>query len=115
MVHVGVDLHKCRSQIAVLTADGELTQHRVPNDLAHLEPFRPAPDTEPHRDRSLRDLVVAHRDRVGCASVSGARSASRLQGPGPTAARNSQRKQKSTTTSPPFKVGQKLLDACATK
>jgi transposase len=39
MVHVGVDLHKRMSQIAVLTADGELTQHRVPNDLAHLEPF----------------------------------------------------------------------------
>jgi transposase len=39
MVHVGVDLHKRISQIAVLTADGELTQHRLPNDLAHLEPF----------------------------------------------------------------------------
>jgi hypothetical protein len=39
MVHVGVDLHKRMSQIAVLTADGELTQHRLPNDLAHLEPF----------------------------------------------------------------------------
>jgi hypothetical protein len=41
MVHVGVDLHKRMSQIAVLTADGELTQHRLPNDLAHLEPFPP--------------------------------------------------------------------------
>jgi len=39
MVHVGVDLHKRMSQIAVLTEDGELTQHRLPNDLAHLEPF----------------------------------------------------------------------------
>jgi hypothetical protein len=39
MVHVGVDLHKRMSQIAVLTADGELTQHRLPNDLAHLEPL----------------------------------------------------------------------------
>jgi hypothetical protein len=36
---MGVDLHKRMSQIAVLTADGELTQHRLPNDLAHLEPF----------------------------------------------------------------------------
>src|SRR5262245_28701716 len=39
MVHVGVDLHKRMSQIAVLTADGELTQRRLPNNLAHLEPF----------------------------------------------------------------------------
>jgi len=39
MVHVGVDLHKRMSQIAVLTDDGELTQHRLPNDLAQLEPF----------------------------------------------------------------------------
>src|SRR4029453_18105115 len=39
MVHVGVDLHKRMSQIAVLTADGERTQHRLPNDLAQLEPF----------------------------------------------------------------------------
>jgi hypothetical protein len=39
MVHVGVDLHTRMSQIAVLNADGELTQHRLPNDLAHLEPF----------------------------------------------------------------------------
>ena len=39
MVHVGVDRHKRMSQIAVLTADGELTPHRLPNDLAHLEPF----------------------------------------------------------------------------
>jgi hypothetical protein len=39
MVHVGVDLHTRMSQIAVLTADCELTPHRLPNDLAHLEPF----------------------------------------------------------------------------
>jgi hypothetical protein len=39
IVHVGVDLHKRMSQIAVLTADGEVTQHRLPNDLAQLEPF----------------------------------------------------------------------------
>ena len=39
MVHVGVDLHKRMSQIAILTADGELTQHRLPNDLGQLEPF----------------------------------------------------------------------------
>ena len=56
-----------------------------------------------------------HRDRAGRASASGPRSASRLQGPGPAAARNSQRKQKSTTTSPPFRTGQKLRDACAMK
>jgi hypothetical protein len=29
---VGVDFHKRMSQIAVLTADGELTQHRLPNE-----------------------------------------------------------------------------------
>jgi len=34
-----VDLHTRMSQIAVLTADGELTPHHLPNDLAHLEPF----------------------------------------------------------------------------
>ena len=34
MVHVGVDLHKRMSQIAVLTADGEATQHLLP--LNHL-------------------------------------------------------------------------------
>jgi hypothetical protein len=39
MVHVGVDLHKRVSQIAVLTADGELAQHRLPNDLGQLESF----------------------------------------------------------------------------
>jgi transposase len=39
MVHVGVDLHKRVSQIAVLTTDGELTQHRLPNDLAQLQSF----------------------------------------------------------------------------
>ncbi len=39
MVHVGVDLHKRLSQIAVLTADGELRQHRFHNDAARLEQF----------------------------------------------------------------------------
>jgi hypothetical protein len=39
MVHVGVDLYKRMSQIAVLTTDGELTQHRLPNDPARLGPF----------------------------------------------------------------------------
>jgi hypothetical protein len=39
MVHVGVDLHKRMSQIAVLTADGELTQHHLANDSARLESF----------------------------------------------------------------------------
>ena len=32
MVHVGVDLHKRVSQIAVLTAEGVLTQHRMANN-----------------------------------------------------------------------------------
>jgi hypothetical protein len=32
MVHVGVDLHKRVSQIAVLTEQGELQQHRFAND-----------------------------------------------------------------------------------
>lgn len=39
MVHVGVDLHKRLSQIAVLTEEGELRQHRFPNDVARLEQF----------------------------------------------------------------------------
>jgi transposase len=39
MVHVGVDLHKRVSQIAVLTADGELTQHRLANEVPRLEQF----------------------------------------------------------------------------
>jgi len=39
MVHVGVDLHKRLSQIAVLTADGELQQHRFHNDATRLEDF----------------------------------------------------------------------------
>ena len=39
MVHVGVDLHKQTSQIALLTKDGELTQHRLANDVARLEQF----------------------------------------------------------------------------
>ncbi len=39
MVHVGVDLHKRVSQLAVLTADGELTQHRLENDSPRMEQF----------------------------------------------------------------------------
>jgi len=39
MVHVGVDLHKRVSQIAVLTEDGELTQHRLANEPLRLERF----------------------------------------------------------------------------
>lgn len=39
MVHVGVDLHKRVSQIAVLAEDGELTQHRFANDPRRLEQF----------------------------------------------------------------------------
>jgi transposase len=38
-VHVGVDLHKHMSQIAVLTEDGEITQQRLPNDVQRLESF----------------------------------------------------------------------------
>ena len=115
MVHVGVDRHKRMSQIPVLTADGELTSITCRTTSRTSSRSSPSSRRKPHRDRSLRDLVVVDRDRAGCASVSGARSASRLQGPRPAAARNSERKQKSTTTSPRFKMGQKLLDACATK
>jgi hypothetical protein len=39
MVHVGVDLDKRSSQIAVLTEDGEVAQQRLPNDVAGLEKF----------------------------------------------------------------------------
>jgi transposase len=39
MVHVGVDLHKRISQIAVLTEEGELQQHRFANDPRRLEQF----------------------------------------------------------------------------
>jgi hypothetical protein len=39
MVHVGVDVHTRTSQIAVLTDDGELTQHRLENEVAHVEQF----------------------------------------------------------------------------
>src|SRR5258708_13142820 len=39
MVHVGVDLDKRSSQIAVLTEDGEVAQQRLPNDVARLEKF----------------------------------------------------------------------------
>jgi len=39
MVHVAVDLHKRVSQIAVLTAEGELRQHRLANEVPRLEQF----------------------------------------------------------------------------
>jgi transposase len=39
MVHVGVDLHKRVSQIAVLTDEGEITQHRLANEVEGLERF----------------------------------------------------------------------------
>jgi transposase len=39
MVHVGVDLHKRVSQIAVLSANGELTQHRLENDRLGVQRF----------------------------------------------------------------------------
>lgn len=39
MVHVGVDLHKHTSQIAVLGEDGELTRHRLVNDGERVKRF----------------------------------------------------------------------------
>jgi len=39
MVHVGVDLDKRSSQIAVLTEEGEISQQRLPNDPGRLEKF----------------------------------------------------------------------------
>jgi transposase len=39
MLHVGVDLHKRVSQIAVLTTEGEISQHRLLNDMATVERF----------------------------------------------------------------------------
>jgi transposase len=39
MVHVGVDLDKRSSQIAVLTEEGEIAQQRLPNDPGRLEKF----------------------------------------------------------------------------
>jgi transposase len=39
MVHVGVDLHKRSSQIAVLSADGVVAQHRVDNEVARVREF----------------------------------------------------------------------------
>src|SRR5207244_10100943 len=46
MVHVGVDLDKRSSQIAVLSEDGEIVQHRLANDAARLEKF--FADLPPH-------------------------------------------------------------------
>ena len=39
MVHVGVDLHKRVSQIAVLSPNGEVTQHRLENDRLGVQRF----------------------------------------------------------------------------
>lgn len=39
MVHVGVDLHKRSSQIAVLTEEGELKEQRLENELAKVQRF----------------------------------------------------------------------------
>lgn len=39
MVHVGVDLHKRVSQVAVVSANGELTQHRLENDRLEVQRF----------------------------------------------------------------------------
>jgi transposase len=39
MVHVGVDLHKHTSQVAVLREDGELTRHRLVNDGERVRQF----------------------------------------------------------------------------
>jgi transposase len=39
MVHVGIDLDKHSSQIAILTEDGEVVQQRLANDVTRLEKF----------------------------------------------------------------------------
>ncbi len=39
MVTIGVDLHKRVSQVAVLTSQGEVTQHRLDNDPRQVEQF----------------------------------------------------------------------------
>lgn len=39
MVHVGIDLDKRSSQIAVLSEDGEIRQQRLPNEASGLEQF----------------------------------------------------------------------------
>lgn len=39
MVHVGVDLHKRVSQVAMLTAEGELQQHRLTNESGQVQRF----------------------------------------------------------------------------
>lgn len=39
MVHVGVDLHKRVSQIAVLTDEGTVTQHRLDNERTSIQRF----------------------------------------------------------------------------
>ena len=39
MVHVAVDLHKRVSQAAMVTAEGELKQHRLPNEPGQVPRF----------------------------------------------------------------------------
>jgi transposase len=39
MLHVGIDLDKHSSQIAVLTEDGEIRQQRLPNEADRLAQF----------------------------------------------------------------------------
>ena len=39
MIHVGVDLHKRFSQVAVLMPDGEVIEGRFPNDFNKLMAF----------------------------------------------------------------------------
>ncbi|MBI1744548.1 transposase [Candidatus Acetothermia bacterium] len=39
MVHIGVDLHKRVSQIAVLTEEGTVTQHRLDNERTNIQRF----------------------------------------------------------------------------
>jgi transposase len=39
MLHVGVDLHKRTSQVAVLAEDGELTRYRLVNDVERVKRF----------------------------------------------------------------------------
>ena len=50
MVHVGVDLHKRSSQLAVLMPDGEVTQQRLENDPKQLEQFFAGPPGVSNRD-----------------------------------------------------------------
>jgi hypothetical protein len=61
MAHVGVDLDKRSSQIAVVTEDGEIVQQRLTNDAAGLEKFFAKFPPQPIAVEGLRYLVVARR------------------------------------------------------